>query len=497
MPEAEEKSAASFGGIVATLGAILIALGVAWLIALNWTAMPAALKIIILVVCTLLAYGAGIVLRIYSYERIARALLILGALLYTLSIFLIAQIFSTSASQQGVAWLWVLAIAGVVLSGWLLTVPSLFIIALVEGVAWLWNQAYAFFSSAQEASYLLVLLFVAVGIVALVGSTRALSKNRDGIMLLLASLVSLAGTWLLLFFSLISSLQGIAWVLLIVVSAYIVFAYLGGSQSALVTGFVMLLTWIFMQYSALIGDVETNLAGGVLALSYLFIAVMMYGLTQLHKATNHAFTPVYRSWTALYILLLTYIMSFQTLLPYFWPATFTFSFSIFFFLLILGLVALIAAVVGSMLAVNARKLSGKEIIGFIALVFLYVVLISAASIIPDTNTPFDFENQPLSPQLFTMWIIDNILFIFVILAVIGYGARYQSPDIVNLAILFFVIDIITRYIGFIMDYGGQLGAAVMSIIGGIILIAGGWGIERWRRRLIERAKQKTEEYAIY
>ena len=51
---------------------------------------------------------------------------------------------------------------------------------------------------------------------------------------------------------------------------------------------------------------------------------------------------------------------------------------------------------------------------------------------------------------------DNILFILVILSVIGYGTRYQSAEIVNLAIMFFGLDIITRYIGFILDFGGQI-----------------------------------------
>ena len=64
--------------------------------------------------------------------------------------------------------------------------------------------------------------------------------------------------------------------------------------------------------------------------------------------------------------------------------------------------------------------------------------------------------------------------------------------------MFFALDIITRYIGFVLDFGGQVGFAVMSIMGGIVLIFGGWGIEKWRRVLIERTKEKSrQEYAIY
>src|SRR3989344_4434075 len=95
-----KKGDVSFGAIVATIGAILIAVGVAWLIALNWSDIPSALKVVILVFFTALAYVAGVMLRIHNYGKIGESLLFLGALLYTLSIYLIAQIFSLSTSMQ-------------------------------------------------------------------------------------------------------------------------------------------------------------------------------------------------------------------------------------------------------------------------------------------------------------------------------------------------------------------------------------------------------------
>jgi len=87
-------------------------------------------------------------------------------------------------------------------------------------------------------------------------------------------------------------------------------------------------------------------------------------------------------------------------------------------------------------------------------------------------------------------MFDNILFIGVILTVIGYGIKAKSSDIVNLGIMFFALDIITRYIGFMLDFGGQIGFAVMAIFGGIILIFGGWGIEKWRKSLIEDVEER-------
>ena len=220
----------------------------------------------------------------------------------------------------------------------------------------------------------------------------------------------------------------------------------------------------------------------------------MYGLTQIHKATEHRFSDIYRYWTAFYILLLTYILSFQILLPMLWPEAFEMLPGILIFLIVISLIAVILAIIGISMSASKNKLSGKEIISFIGMVILYILLISTASLVSGDR----IFNGRLTTGLWFMWLFDNVLFIFVILSVIGYGTRYKSSKIVNLAIMFFALDIITRYIGFVMDFGGQIGFALMSIIGGIILIFGGWLIEKWRRKLIERTKEREESnYSIY
>ncbi len=446
-------------------------------------------------------------LRIQGYQRIGQSLLILGALLYTLSIFLIAQIFSTNASAQGTAWLWLLALAGVALSGLAFSVPSLYGIATAEFVFWLGYQSFAFVSQAylevlnySNSSLLLVFLFAVTGVLTALGAAWIIKEQKsDRLMLFFASLLSLIILWVLLFLRVIGSLQGTAWILLLLVIIYIVFAYLGGSKTTLMVGFIGTLSWIGIQYFSFIKN-ESDFAVGILALAYLFIGILFYGLTQIHKARNHIFTDVYRYWTALYMLLLSYILSFQTILPFLWVNGFQLSAGILIFLVIIGIAAAIAAVTGIFAAVNTRKLSGKEVAGFITLVGLYIILIATAALLPEELSTYDSfpgVSQGISGSLFTFWIFDNILFILVILAVVGYGTRYKSPTLVNLAITFFALDIVTRYIGFIMDFGGQVGFAVVSIIGGIILIAGGWLIEKWRRRLIERTEEKSNEYAIY
>jgi hypothetical protein len=91
-------------------------------------------------------------------------------------------------------------------------------------------------------------------------------------------------------------------------------------------------------------------------------------------------------------------------------------------------------------------------------------------------------------SLWALWIFSNIIFIILILAIIAYGTMNGSQKIVNLGILFFTIDLISRYIGFWIDYY-RSSIAILSIIGGILLIVGGWLIEKWRKNLIEKVHQ--------
>jgi len=385
--EVELKQHISFGAVVATIGSILIALGIAWLIALNWAAMPSALKVLILVLATAGAYTTGVLFRTNDYEKIGGSLLVLGALLYTLSIFLIAQTFHLATSLQANAFLLLLAWIGILFASYVFDSSSSLVIALAE-----------------------------------------------------------------------------------------------------------FLVWISLQYFSFVELFRGDFSVGILAIIYLIVGIGLYGLTQIHKSRDHEFAGVYRYWTAFYVLLLTYILSFQSLLPMLWPKGFELTANVLFFLIIISIVAIVLAIVGIFMSVSKNKLTGKEVIGFIGLVFLYILLISLASLISGESV---FRGS-ISGGLWVMWLFDNVLFILVILSVIGYGTRYQSAKIVNLAIIFFGLDIITRYIGFVLDFGGQVGFAVMSIIGGIILIVGGWGIEKWRRRLLEKTKEKSsQDYSIY
>ena len=383
------KKGASFGTIAAVFGSILIALGVAWLIAQNWHQMPAALKIIILLSATIGSYATGTMLRVKSYPGIGKALLVLGGLFYTLSIFLIAQIFATSTSLQGTAWLMLMAWVGVIASSYIFDSSASLVVGLIEFVIWLNVQFFA------------------------------------------------------------------------------------------------ISNWEFSSRTPQFG---------VLAFWFLATGIIFFGIGLLHRSNKHKFGNLYQIWTSFYFLAFSYILSFQVLLPYLWAKQAQFSRDMIF-LIFLVIIALIFLVAGIIRALGSGNIDKKEIIGVFATIIFLIIVILSTTILSGVDYRYSWwygQSSQVPLSLWFIWIFANVVFLGIILAVIGYGTWQKSPNIINMGIFFFSLDIITRYIGFLVDFWGYTSLALIFITGGILLLGGGFLIERWRRGLVSQAKLQVQ-----
>lgn len=376
-----KKGETSFSSISATIGAILIAIGVISLLALEWRYIPSSGRFLIAFVMTIVSYSLGAMLRSINYKGISESLFLLGSIMLTWAAFLFVEVLKINN-------------------------PG--------------SQVYAY--------------------------------------VLLA-----------------------CWILISIL------AYSFKAYSNLLIAFLQFIIWIAVQYIAFNTALSHDLPISYLVISYLAVAALFYGLTQIHKAKDSIFTEAYRTFTAIYILILTYVLSFQSSLINLWRGDFNLGPWSTIFITILPLVSLIIFFAGVIYAFDRNKLSIKEISAFIGLLFSYVIIILISSMF-----------KTLSPGLITLWLIENVVFILVILAIIGYGTRYKSEQLVNLGIIFFIIDLITRYIGIAMDLKGSLAISVMAILGGVLLILFGWLIEKWRKNLLEKARQRKDQgYAIY
>ena len=89
-----------------------------------------------------------------------------------------------------------------------------------------------------------------------------------------------------------------------------------------------------------------------------------------------------------------------------------------------------------------------------------------------------------------LWWVFNLVMLAGVLAMIAAGYRWNRAYLINLAVPIFAITLFTRYFEFGL---GLLGQSVAFIVAGVILLAGGFGMEYLRRRLVRRMRQAGSE----
>ena len=85
-----------------------------------------------------------------------------------------------------------------------------------------------------------------------------------------------------------------------------------------------------------------------------------------------------------------------------------------------------------------------------------------------------------------LWWVFNLVMLAGVLAMIAAGYHWNRAYLINLAVPIFAITLFTRY----FEFGfGLLGQSVAFIVAGVILLAGGFGMEYLRRRLVRRMRE--------
>ena len=82
-------------------------------------------------------------------------------------------------------------------------------------------------------------------------------------------------------------------------------------------------------------------------------------------------------------------------------------------------------------------------------------------------------------------IVFNMLFLALIIGVVAVGINTKEVSLINLGIIFFVIDIISRFFDL---FWKLLPRSILFILGGLILVLGGLYLEITRRKLLKRIR---------
>lgn len=553
----------SFSTIIAVIGAILIAVGFAWLVAWNWHVMPDIMKILILVVATALALVVGVMLRTHDYKKIGESLILLGALLYSLSVFLIAQIYHINATAQSTSFLFLICLVGAATFAFAFKSNMAGLVGCAAFLSWIATQTVAFFdissfAYSSEGRTAILMLFAIFGAVAglttassllhsrmmgigaiiagvilviIVGSfipfasiltypaliiggivwffrskkkksTKPEAKEveeldlKEDIYPIVSLVVQIAILWFILYFVSSIGIQAAAFIVLIFLAINAVLSYALESNLLVVLSIAQLLYWIVVQIAAF---KENNPYSGLAILIYLVADVLLFGLMLLHKSSNHSFKNIYRSFAVFGALLFSFVFTFQEFLPHLWPKGVGIGSNTLIFVIVLAALAVLTLVIGLITALNSRAIDGKyALVCLMFLIFFIVLLFSSIAVGTDNSYSYDygFRNYgTISLGLWFLWIFSNIVFILFILALIGEGTRQNSKSLVNLGIAAFIIDILSRYIGFIRDLWGYTSMAIIFIVGGITLLIGGWLVEKWRRSLTQKIGQGPQQEA--
>lgn len=82
-----------------------------------------------------------------------------------------------------------------------------------------------------------------------------------------------------------------------------------------------------------------------------------------------------------------------------------------------------------------------------------------------------------------LWWVFNLVILAAVLGMIAAGCRWNRAYLINLAVIIFAITLFTRY----FEFGfSLLEQSLAFIVAGAILLAGGFGLEFLRRRLLKR-----------
>lgn len=174
LKELESESAKLFSRAIMAFGALLLGGGVMAFVAANWEELPKLLKAIILFAALLGFHGVGFWLwQKKNHERLGRALIFAGCLVFGANIGLLAQIFNIQGDTYRGLGAWAV---GTVAMAWAIRSSSSAILALALSLAWYGGFISSHHSQGVEAAILITAFpFLIAGVY---GSLSALIQSK-------------------------------------------------------------------------------------------------------------------------------------------------------------------------------------------------------------------------------------------------------------------------------------------------------------------------------
>lgn len=144
--------------IIVTIAAVLVGAGIFSFIAANWLEMTKPIKIAIILIAMIIAYGAGWYLKEKSeLLKTGEALILLGSIIYGAGIFLVAQMFNIRANWPDGFILWMI---GTIAMAFAVESYPLFYLAIPLGIIAIVGHPFGIFTGFGYNSFLLTSSFL-------------------------------------------------------------------------------------------------------------------------------------------------------------------------------------------------------------------------------------------------------------------------------------------------------------------------------------------------
>jgi uncharacterized membrane protein len=456
----QSRGQASFGTTAAVIGTVLIACGIAWLLAENWHIIPSFLKIIILLSATGGTLFAAVKLKENNYTGIGESLFILGSLLYTLSIFLIAQIYATDSSMQGFAFLLLLCWIGVFVVAYVFNSPLSIIVGAIELVIWQFAQHAAF---SENSFSMALMLFQIIGMGMLFCGAGLLHREKKH------PFSPVYGFFTAFYFLIL------AYILSFQMAIPHIWEGISGAFTNIFAIATFIMGAIIMVWGLKSADLKERL--GLVGIVLLFI-IFIFAAKPLQQTVGTCYSK--GCYTFDVDNCPSNCMTFGN------SCTERACYNI----------RVEPECVASDLNCawdNASSYCMHNIQEPTMQEPDRCNTFNYDACTTDTmcqwSAGWDYGSRPNSPLFWFLWFFANIVFLGVILVTIAYGYWKKIPSMVNIGMVFFALMILTRYIGFTMDFWEYTKLSVIFISGGILLILGSWGFEKARRKLVGGAQK--------
>ncbi|MFH0888650.1 MAG: DUF2157 domain-containing protein [Planctomycetota bacterium] len=417
--------------ILTILGVLLIGAGIIIFFAANWVKMANSLKLGTIFVSLIGSYFLGYYWRYKrgNYPSLGASLIFLGAIIFGAGILLISQIYHLGGKLPDAIMFWGI---GTLLMAWVSGLIPILALSSVLFTAWSVLYVSEF---TKPVYYYLVFM----------GLIFLFSYRRLSAFVIVLNILGV-GVWL-------------------------------GTLAS---------NWLLST------DPSFHCSYLIFVVLYFIFGILVYVAGYLNyfslKTIRIAFW--YKLLGILTILIILYILSFKGVIT-----DFVYEFSkhpiksmpnILWCLTILSMVALIIALVNILFRQSRNKSfsyrypEGYEMLSLVfLLIFLFFTINYPLKIMADSRWYFN------SPAITYYAILFNMVSFALIIGTILVGYFNAEPSFIYIGLVFFVINLITRY----CEYGwGMMERSLFFIGGGIILLVGGFYLERLRRKLLQRLR---------